>query len=664
MLSNIIYFTKQVSFRIYSLSFFPLIGFSIIISIQFITQQNITSQLDNSQRTEAFVTEVSRFQTIVGEMQTAVLSSKTDQTTASEQNFRQAAEAARVISESRRSDAYAAGITDILSNIGDDYNIAIDSFTNLTTIRSKIGHSDKEGLNKLFSSLGADMEKAVLSYVKNDANGSNSSDLLKLFIEARRFSNSYMISHDAKYSSAFLKAVDASLDYLNSLPTENSKKSTLVILFSSYRDAFNNWSNLQSKGDLYANDVTMATQRLMKQAEELTAAAKAEQNASAMSLKNFIDRSNKVTILISVLVTAGCLLVAVLVAKSISSPINRLCSGMKALASGTYILDFIDTTRVDDFGAMATALELLQDKIKERNQLQLSAQEESEKRVRRQNDIDTMISTHKSDMRNMLTSLNSNAQIIDTLSDHLRGTSQQVSSGANDTQDASQRAAENVSAVASASEELSVSVAEISSKLAESVGVAAEAQNNAVEARTIVSDLSEKANNINDVVNLISSISERTNLLALNASIEAARAGVFGKGFAVVAEEVKQLADQAGQATGEIAGQIGEVQKSTSLAVGVIKDISKSVEKLSFYLGSVASAIEEQSAATSEISRNAQEAATVTTIALQSAEAQALLAVELQTVADRLIDTSSELTIANNSVANTVDEFLEKVASV
>jgi methyl-accepting chemotaxis protein len=121
--------------------------------------------------------------------------------------------------------------------------------------------------------------------------------------------------------------------------------------------------------------------------------------------------------------------------------------------------------------------------------------------------------------------------------------------------------------------------------------------------------LAEAAQKIGDIVRLINDIAGQTNLLALNATIEAARAGEAGKGFAVVAAEVKSLANQTAKATDEIAAQITAIQGATQNAVGAIKGIGKTIAEINEIATGIASAVEEQGAATQEIARNVQQAA-------------------------------------------------------
>jgi methyl-accepting chemotaxis protein len=124
--------------------------------------------------------------------------------------------------------------------------------------------------------------------------------------------------------------------------------------------------------------------------------------------------------------------------------------------------------------------------------------------------------------------------------------------------------------------------------------------------------LAQSADSIGRVVTLIRDIAEQTNLLALNATIEAARAGDAGKGFAVVAGEVKSLANQTAKATDDISQQVDDIQAVAQDAVQSIDGIGRTIDRINEIAGSIASAMEQQQAATSEISSNVQEAATGT----------------------------------------------------
>jgi methyl-accepting chemotaxis protein len=174
---------------------------------------------------------------------------------------------------------------------------------------------------------------------------------------------------------------------------------------------------------------------------------------------------------------------------------------------------------------------------------------------------------------------------------------------------ASEEAAVNVQSVASASEELAASVDEIARQIHESNRIADDAVKQANRADSRIVALSEAAGRIGEVVKLITSVAEQTNLLALNATIEAARAGEAGRGFAVVAQEVKALAAQTAKATDEIALQIAGMQSATSESVTAIKEIDETIHRISQISIMIASAVEQQGAATQEISRNVQQAA-------------------------------------------------------
>lgn len=196
---------------------------------------------------------------------------------------------------------------------------------------------------------------------------------------------------------------------------------------------------------------------------------------------------------------------------------------------------------------------------------------------------------------------------------------------------------QQASAVASTSEELAASVSEISRQVAEATRVAASAVTEASRSEESVKVLMTAAERIGDVVEIINSIAGQTNLLALNATIEAARAGEAGKGFSVVASEVKALASQTAKATEEIKTQVGGIQSASETTAQGIRQIGKVINEVSVINSSISGAIEEQSAATRDVTANisgvkqaAAEAGRASTIVLSVAGELAKRAGELQ----------------------------------
>jgi len=165
-------------------------------------------------------------------------------------------------------------------------------------------------------------------------------------------------------------------------------------------------------------------------------------------------------------------------------------------------------------------------------------------------------------------------------------------------------ASRNVEIIAASAEEMESSIQEISSRVAETARLAAQAADEATSTDARVQVLSETAGKIGEVIGLINDIAEQTNLLALNATIEAARAGEAGKGFAVVASEVKSLATQTAKATEEITEQIRSIQSATEETVGSISSIRSRISVMNEVSASVSAAIEEQARATAEITRS------------------------------------------------------------
>ncbi|MCX6612119.1 MAG: PAS domain-containing methyl-accepting chemotaxis protein [Acidobacteria bacterium] len=205
--------------------------------------------------------------------------------------------------------------------------------------------------------------------------------------------------------------------------------------------------------------------------------------------------------------------------------------------------------------------------------------------------------------------LSASSEELTAISQQMAGNAEETATQATVVSAASEQVSRNVSVVATGSSEMQASIREISKSANEAARVANNAVAVADNTNQTIIKLGDSSTEIGKVIKLITTIAQQTNLLALNATIEAARAGEAGKGFAVVANEVKELAKQTAKATEEIGKQIEDIQANAKGAVLAIQEVSTVINQINDISYNIASAVEEQTATTSEIGRNVGEAA-------------------------------------------------------
>jgi len=343
---------------------------------------------------------------------------------------------------------------------------------------------------------------------------------------------------------------------------------------------------------------------------ELVAGLNAEVDEAAAQAK--VVEKQSLTALFVVAVAAIIISLAIYVLYVRGNVLRRLGSLQKTmvqLADGN--LDVVVPSKgKDEISAMGRAVDVFKD-----NALKVQAMQAEEERLNRErnealrDELLTLADTLQNEVESAVNEIAALGDQLQGVSGQMTSSAELVSGQTEDVASSAQEATGNVETVAAATEQLSASNAEINRQMAESTRISSEASSRAQETNELVHSLSQSADRIGEVIALITDIAEQTNLLALNATIEAARAGDAGKGFAVVAAEVKNLANQTEKATEEISGQISGIQKATGESVNAIGDIGRIIENINEIATTISAAVEEQGAATDEITRNVRGAA-------------------------------------------------------
>jgi methyl-accepting chemotaxis protein len=299
-----------------------------------------------------------------------------------------------------------------------------------------------------------------------------------------------------------------------------------------------------------------------------------------------------VMIIFGFLAVAAATLIAVIISRGITHPIEQATSQLNEIAKGNFslLVEEESLNRKDEFGIVARSIDNLNTNIGKMIR-------DVSQGVTTLASASTELSAISSQMTDGAGRTSMQANSVSTAAEEMSTNVVSVAAGM-------EQATASLTMVATATEEMTSTIAEIAGNSEKARSTTSEAVAHATRVSDMMSKLGQAAQEIGKVTETITSISAQTNLLALNATIEAARAGAAGKGFAVVAGEIKELAQQTSGATEDIKNKIAAIQSSTSQTMGDIEAITKVISEVSDIVTTIAGAIEEQSVVTKDIARN------------------------------------------------------------
>jgi len=351
------------------------------------------------------------------------------------------------------------------------------------------------------------------------------------------------------------------------------------------------------------------------------------------------------------------------IGRSISRPVIEMSKAMHELAGGNFDVQLPGLDRGDEVGQMARAVDefKVQAVAKAEREAAEREQKNRELATRQQDELQKLADKFE-------TAVGEIVEMVSRASNELEGSAGLLSKSTEMTRELSAKVtavssetSANVQSVASGTEEMASSVSEIGRQVQESSRIAADAVAQAQKTDARIMALSQAADRIGDVTKLITTIAEQTNLLALNATIEAARAGEAGRGFAVVASEVKSLAGQTAKATTEISEQIAAIQATSDETVAAIRNVVDVITEIDQIGTAIAAAIEEQGSATKEISRSIQEAARGTQEVNSNISGVQRAADDTGAASSRVLGAAEQLSSQSRDLADQVNRFLSEV---
>ncbi|WP_150495192.1 methyl-accepting chemotaxis protein [Roseibium aquae] len=550
--------------------------------------------------------------------------------------------------------AYSASIADNLDRLKAGVTDHRAKFDLLTSDYQAMGLTENDGLRGEL--------RAAVHAVEEKLNEANLDALTVKMLMMRRHEKDFMLRGGEKY----IERIDARRSEFDPLLAEtalsDADKAEIMTSMDRYQAGFKAYAVMakEIEEDIAALDQTYAA--MVPDFDALSEAAYQGKVAAQKALE--ATQASAQTVFYSA--AGGALAIAIvlafLIGRSITRPVQALTGTMKNLAEGNIDVSVPFAETGSEIGDMARAVEVFQrnalrTRELEEEQKQQAEQAELDKRAMMDNladQFDSAIGGIVARVSNAVTNLSETARTMSSVSEDTSGRAEAASS-------ASQTTSENVQMVASAAEEMTASINEINQQVIRASTSSQKAASDVEVTARQMNNLAAMVDKIGEVVSMISEIAEQTNLLALNATIESARVGEAGKGFAVVAGEVKALANETAKATESISDLISKIQAETKTAVGSIDQIGQVIRDLENTSGAIAAAMEEQGVTTQSVARNVSDAATGTRDVSDSIAVVRSASEEARAASAQVMASAEDLAQQSGLMKNEVERFLAQI---
>ena len=457
----------------------------------------------------------------------------------------------------------------------------------------------------------------------------------------RRYEKDYLLRGAQKYVDRLNKQVNLIVETINNSELDEENRLSMVEKFSAYQNVFMALVEKTNKNEEIVATMREAIHQIEPAIDEIIAEAELELVSGEAKVKAHIDSAKLFANILVMITISLAVLLAIILSNRWVGAINRVIDVIQHLAKGD-LTRCADVSSNDEIGDMGREL----NKYIENENVLIHGILNIVSSV---TDSASSLSTTSDEMANNMKSLTHKSNIVSSAVEQLSMNVKNVSGN-------TKEIASSIQTVSDSSGEMNISVKEIAQSAESAAKISREAAQLADAGVDKVESLDSAANEIGKVIEVIQEIAEQTNLLALNATIEAARAGEAGKGFAVVASEVKQLSSQTSQAIEDINKRVDAIQSNTKSTIGNINDVRGVIQKVAQFTNTIASAVEEQSVITNQISKNVNSVSsgtqTVTANVAESSLATEEVAKNISSVTRDVADTSNGIEKNQEASAN------------